>query len=735
MRVNAVLFIRFTVGEFETRMDATILQARSELSVERMGTQRAMHTAWWGSFYNRSYFHVTVAETPQPQPAPPGPSPVVNGYAEHSGIVGDQTRMMWNASWPLNGKSPGNCEGRDVDNLFIARQGRATPSNTAASDPACIARCASMCNAIQGCVSFALSSDWHGGRYPQLYTDGLSGATSNSAWTYYVNASAPPPSPSPSPPPPPPPQVTAGFLISRQNVLMRYMDLCSSSRIGGGVGSNQYFALKYNGGILTSEASPKDDYRAWGPGQWWQNLRLPYYAMLAEGGADLFKPLLRWYLGLLPLALRRTEIWFNKTDSAGRDLKRKNVHGAFFMETATQFGTYLPSEKGYHCPAIRNASWTVDWAGNEAINLHREGSVELLMLALDYYEHTLDNSEFAFSILPLSIAVTDFVASYYDVNATTGKLEIWPTQALEGYRPGSFPPTRDNTVCNDMPWVAGLTAVVPRLLKAAAAYNATVAAADLRGCNADGEADGGAKCRAGAGAGAAGLAPVPRAQVAKWQALLSILPDLPTRTVPNSGGGDTVFAAAQTPYPPHAILGGSEQPEMYAVHPYRLSSVMRDGPLLNVGIATIGPNPDFGTGWKQGVMHVALLGKADKAAEAVIQRASTLNAEMRFPAYLPSMQDFRPNEDHLSNMRSALQYMLVQHSDTNATVGMFPAWPCDAWSASFKLHLPAQTIVEGEYSHVTKTATLSVTPKSREPDLVMMACARPENGGGKVVFL
>lgn len=177
MRVNAVLFIRFTVGEFETRMDATILQARSELSVERMGTQRAMHTAWWGSFYNRSYFHVTVAETPQPQPAPPGPSPVVNGYAEHSGIVGDQTRMMWNASWPLNGKSPGNCEGRDVDNLFIARQGRATPSNTAASDPACIARCASMCNAIQGCVSFALSSDWHGGRYPQLYTDGLSGAT------------------------------------------------------------------------------------------------------------------------------------------------------------------------------------------------------------------------------------------------------------------------------------------------------------------------------------------------------------------------------------------------------------------------------------------------------------------------------------------------------------------------------------------------------------------------------
>lgn len=362
------------------------------------------------------------------------------------------------------------------------------------------------------------------------------------------------------------------------------------------------------------------------------------------------------------------------------------------------------------------------------------------MLALDYYDHTLDDSEFALSILPLSIAVTDFVASYYDANTTTGKLEIWPTQALEGYRPGSFPPTHANTVSNDMPWVAGLNAVVPRLLKAAAAYNGNVAAAALRGCNKGSGAASRTKCRSGAeptpASVSAGLAPVPEAQVAKWQALLSILPDLPTKTTANVDGGvDTVFAAAQTPYPPGAILGGSEQPHLYAVHPYRLSSVMRGGPLYNVGIATIGSNPDFGIGWKQGVMQVALLGNADEAAEAVIQRASTLNDEMRFPSYLPSMQDFRPNEDHLSNMRSALQYMLVQHSDTNATVGMFPAWPCDAWSATFKLHLPAQTIIEGEYSHVTKTATLKISPKAREADLVMMACARPENGGGKVVFL
>ena len=126
--------------------------------------------------------------------------------------------------------------------------------------------------------------------------------------------------------------------------------------------------------------------------------------MLAEGGADLFKPLLRWHLQLLPMALRRTELWFNTTDSAGRDLKHRGVHGAFFLETMTQFGTFLPSEKGYHCPSIRDAEWTIDWAGNAAVNLHREGSVELILLALDYYEHTEDDAEFALSILPLATA-------------------------------------------------------------------------------------------------------------------------------------------------------------------------------------------------------------------------------------------------------------------------------------------------------------------------------------------
>ena len=44
---------------------------------------------------------------------------------------------------------------------------------------------------------------------------------------------------------------------------------------------------------------------------------MPHYAMMAEGGGDHFKPLLRWYLGILPLAKRSTALWFKETDAAG----------------------------------------------------------------------------------------------------------------------------------------------------------------------------------------------------------------------------------------------------------------------------------------------------------------------------------------------------------------------------------------------------------------------------------
>jgi hypothetical protein len=315
-----------TESTFADTIDKLVLSARAELTPSQSAKQRAAHEVWWQQFWNRSFVHVrTDDDSTTPTPPPPSP-PQRSGFSRHDRYVGNQAALQRNASWPANGESPGRCTlPFKVDN----------PNN------GCIAEASRMCGSVHGCVAFGLAESWHGGLYPQLYTAGFASAAPNGAWTFFVNDSAVPPSP---PPPPPPPHLSSGLLISRQNVLMRFMDLCSSSRLGGGASGTDYFAIKYNGGILTAESAPKEDTRAWGPGQWWQNLRLPYYAMLAEGGSDLFVPMLRWYKALLPAALRRTPLWFNRTDSTGRNLS--GVHGAWFIETMTQFGTFMPSEKG-----------------------------------------------------------------------------------------------------------------------------------------------------------------------------------------------------------------------------------------------------------------------------------------------------------------------------------------------------------------------------------------------------
>lgn len=419
--------------------------------------------------------------------------------------------------------------------------------------------------------------------------------------------------------------------------------------------------------------------------------------MLRSGDAEQVRPMLRWYLALLPAAMHRTQLWYNNT--------HPGVKGAWFIETMTQFGTFMPSEKGYHCPAIRETSWPIWWAGNHAVNIHRLGSIELIMLGLDYWDHTQDQSEFNTSILPLSTAVLEWVRTYFG-RTSTGQLDIWPTQALEGYY-AKFPPNRQNIITNDMPMVAGLRSVIPRLLLAAREND------------------------------------VPQSQIETWQALYDILPPLPTTTVPAKDptrGNVTVFTAAQLPYAPNASHGGSEVPMDYPIHPFRLATVMYnltnntsptglpDDP-VQVGRDTIvsGHGDDGDTGWQQKVMNLAYLGLAKEAYDEVVAHAQTSSEDMRFPAYLPNMQDFRPNVDHLSNMRTAVQTMLVQHGDVagRSVIGMLPAWPCDTWSVDFKVHMPLNTIVEGSYNHTTRVLRIDyVSPASREKDIRIMGCSQ-----------
>ena len=63
----------------------------------------------------------------------------------------------------------------------------------------------------------------------------------------------------------------------------------------------------------------------------------------------------------------------------------------------------------------------------------------------------------------------------------------------------------------------------------------------------------------------------------------------------------------------------------------------------------------------------------------------------------------------------AFQSMLLQTNGKQ--IFLQPAWPSD-WNATFKLHAPYQTVIEGRVVN-GEVIDLKVSPKSRTKDVVM----------------
>ena len=134
-------------------------------------------------------------------------------------------------------------------------------------------------------------------------------------------------------------------------------------------------AIKFNAyGIFGAYEPPQEDYRVWGPCQWFHNIRLPYYHMLADGRFDTMKSLFGFYGDMLPVSKAHTKQWFNIT-------------GTFFPKTKQQTGLYDSGGMGWSC---KSASATVPTPGNPYIRYHREGGLEIGLMMVDWLDHTGD---------------------------------------------------------------------------------------------------------------------------------------------------------------------------------------------------------------------------------------------------------------------------------------------------------------------------------------------------------
>jgi len=291
---------------------------------------------------------------------------------------------------------------------------------------------------------------------------------------------------------------------------------------------------------------------------------------------------------------------------------------------------------------------------------------EMLYLALDYYEYSGDKEFLREKIVPTANAVIRFFDNFYDVGPD-GKLVMHPAMACETWW--------DCT--NPMPELAGLTALTQRLL----ALDKKLGTAEDREF---------------------------------WSDFQAKLPALPTREV----AGVTAFAPAEK-FAQHRNV---ENPELYGVFPFRLSSFNR--PNAELGRNALKHRWHRGnSGWRQDDIFMAYLGETEQVRSNIIGRARKHDPRMRFPAFWGPNYDWTPDQTHGGVLMKTLQSMLMQAepqtgSDYDGKIYLLPAWPKD-WDVSFKLHAPGGTTVECEYRD-GKVAKLVVSPRSRRKDVVIV---------------
>merc|ERR1719469_1256034 len=164
--------------------------------------------------------------------------------------------------------------------------------------------------------------------------------------------------------------------------------------------------------------------------------------------------MLTFYHRMLPYVQARTAAQFNNTETP-------IIGGvaALYPETTTQFGCYEPGDWGCNSGGHRDHGAS----GNAYIRFHYTSSLELCMLFLDDYKVTLDTSYFKEHGLPVCTAVLEGFRQRFPNTDSSGKIDMWPTQALETYQ-CTDPTSRSNCPGNVAIDIAGLQAVIGRLL-------------------------------------------------------------------------------------------------------------------------------------------------------------------------------------------------------------------------------------------------------------------------------
>lgn len=414
---------------------------------------------------------------------------------------------------------------------------------------------------------------------------------------------------------------------TRGYVLQRFVQTCA----GRGA-----FPIKFNGSIFNVpfEGQPGDaDWRRWGPGYWWQNTRLPYYAMCAAGDVDCMGPLFKMYCrDLHELNRYRTRAYVGHA-------------GVFIPETIYFWGHTIADTYGW-------APWEEREEKLQPSGWHKyewTGTLELAWLLLDYYEHTGDEAMLRDTVLPFSNdALLFFDLQYPSEPGEPMRME--PSQACETWW----------DCANPMSELAGLCAVTERLLALPAGLTTE-------------------KDRA------------------HWAALRDRLPPIPLREVDGISMLAPAERYADKRNVEHPELYGVFPFRLFGVGKpdieLAIEALNHRDDVYHVGWHQDGAFMAY-LGLADHAKNDLVARIRDRSVDEGQVDGKKAHNNMKFPGFWGPNFDWLPDQCHGGMVMIVLQSMLLQRDGDK--VLLFPAWP-KSWDVHFKLHAPHRTEIEGIY--------------------------------------
>lgn len=331
--------------------------------------------------------------------------------------------------------------------------------------------------------------------------------------------------------------------------------------------------------------------------------------------------------------------------------------GAFFPETIFFWGAEVSSHYGW-TPINQRKNKLAECT---YLTYYFQNGIELSSMMIDYWNYTKDSAFLKEVLIPHVQEITLFYDLHYLLD-NGGKMLIAPASALETY----------HIAINPLPEIAGLKYILPQILQLPSNV-------------------------------------VPEALMSRCERLLEQTPDIPTKNIE----GKELIVPAES----WKMEKNFENPELYAVFPYRLFGDKKANKelALNAYHSRLFKNNFC---WHQDVIQATLLGLKDEAKKMIINRASKENySENRFPVFWNSGWDWTPDVDHGGVLQNALILMLLQCEGED--IRILPCFP-ENWDVYFKLHAPNNTVVECEYkSGNVKKYSVTSLDKSYMPNIVI----------------